>query len=69
MGLTLNGRKLYGGIQTGLMYLTGPRRKAGGSELPPGKLWTSIYMEREGKIRIISVRRSRENERNAYYER
>jgi uncharacterized DUF497 family protein len=34
-----------------------------------GKLWTAIYMEREGKIRIISVRRARENERNAYYER
>jgi uncharacterized DUF497 family protein len=33
-----------------------------------GKLWTTIYMEREGKTRIISVRRSRENERNAYYE-
>ena len=34
-----------------------------------GKLWTAICTEREGKIRIISVRRSRENERNAYYER
>jgi uncharacterized protein len=34
-----------------------------------GKLWTSIYTVREGNIRIISVRRSRENERNAYYER
>jgi uncharacterized protein len=33
-----------------------------------GKLWTAIYTEREGKTRIISVRRSRENERNAYYE-
>jgi uncharacterized DUF497 family protein len=33
-----------------------------------GKLWTAIYTEREGKIRIISVRRSRENERNAYQE-
>jgi uncharacterized protein len=33
-----------------------------------GKLWTAIYVERKGKIRIISVRRSRENERNAYYE-
>jgi uncharacterized DUF497 family protein len=33
-----------------------------------GKLWTAIYTEREGKIRIISVRRSLENERNAYYE-
>ena len=34
-----------------------------------GKLWTAIYTAREGKVRIISVRRSRENERNAYYER
>jgi uncharacterized DUF497 family protein len=34
-----------------------------------GKLWTAIYTDREGKVRIISVRRSRENERNAYYER
>jgi uncharacterized DUF497 family protein len=33
-----------------------------------GKLWTAICTEREGKIRIISVRRARENERNAYYE-
>jgi uncharacterized DUF497 family protein len=33
-----------------------------------GKLWTAIYTEREGKIRIISVRRAHENERNAYYE-
>jgi uncharacterized DUF497 family protein len=34
-----------------------------------GKLWTAIYTAREGGVRIISVRRSRENERNAYYER
>jgi uncharacterized protein len=34
-----------------------------------GKLWTAIFTERAGRIRIISVRRSRENERNAYYER
>jgi uncharacterized DUF497 family protein len=34
-----------------------------------GKLWTAIYTAREGKARIISARRSRENERNAYYER
>ena len=34
-----------------------------------GKVWTAIYTAREGKVRIISVRRSRENERNAYYER
>jgi uncharacterized DUF497 family protein len=33
------------------------------------KLWTAIYTAREGNVRIISVRRSRENERNAYYER
>jgi uncharacterized DUF497 family protein len=34
-----------------------------------GRLWTAIFTERAGNIRIISVRRSRENERNAYYER
>ena len=34
-----------------------------------GKLWTAIYTAGEGKARISSVRRSRENERNAYYER
>jgi uncharacterized DUF497 family protein len=33
-----------------------------------GKLWTAIFTKREDKIRIISVRRVRENERNAYYE-
>jgi uncharacterized protein len=32
------------------------------------KLGTVVFTEREGKIRIISARRSRENERNAYYE-
>ena len=32
------------------------------------KLWTAIFTRREDKIRIISVRRARENERNAYYE-
>ena len=34
-----------------------------------GKLWTAIFTERDGNVRLISVRRSRENERNAYYER
>jgi len=34
-----------------------------------GKLWTAIFTERDGHVRIISVRKSRENERNAYYER
>jgi len=33
-----------------------------------GKLWTAIFTERAGAIRIISVRRSRDNERGAYYE-
>jgi hypothetical protein len=33
-----------------------------------GKLWTAIFTERGDAIRIISVRRSRDNERNAYYE-
>jgi hypothetical protein len=34
-----------------------------------GKLWTAIFTARGESIRIISVRRSRENERSAYYER
>ena len=34
-----------------------------------GKLWTAIFTERADRVRIISVRRSRENERSAYYER
>jgi uncharacterized DUF497 family protein len=34
-----------------------------------GKLWKAIFAERDGNFRIISVRRARENERNAYYER
>jgi len=33
-----------------------------------GKLWTAIFAERGDAIGIISVRRSRDNERNAYYE-
>jgi uncharacterized protein len=33
-----------------------------------GKLWTAIFTERGDAIRIISVRRARDNERNAYYE-
>jgi uncharacterized protein len=33
-----------------------------------GKLWTAIFTERGDVARIISVRRSRENERSAYYE-
>jgi hypothetical protein len=33
-----------------------------------GKLWTAIFTERGDDIRIISVRRSRDNERTAYYE-
>ena len=33
-----------------------------------GKVWTAIYTERGDAVRIISVRRSRDNERNAYYE-
>lgn len=32
------------------------------------KLWTAIFTERGDAIRIISVRRSRANERSAYYE-
>lgn len=31
-----------------------------------GKHYTAIFTEREGGIRIISVRRSRDNERNLY---
>ena len=33
-----------------------------------GKLWTAIFTERQDRVQLISVRRSRENERNAYYE-
>lgn len=33
-----------------------------------GKLWAAIYTIRQGKIRIISVRRSRENETETYHE-
>ncbi len=33
-----------------------------------GKLWTAIFTERGGPVRIISVRRSRDNERTLYYE-
>jgi hypothetical protein len=33
-----------------------------------GLLWTAIFTDRHGTIRLISVRRSRENERTAYYE-
>jgi hypothetical protein len=31
-----------------------------------GKLWTAVYTIREGAIRIISVRRSREKEAELY---
>jgi hypothetical protein len=33
-----------------------------------GKLWTAIFTERGDSARIISVRRSRDNERSLYYE-
>ena len=33
-----------------------------------GKLWTAIFTERGDVARIISVRRSRDNERSVYYE-
>lgn len=33
-----------------------------------GKLWAAIFTERGDAIRIISVRRARDNERTAYYE-
>jgi uncharacterized DUF497 family protein len=32
------------------------------------KLWTAFYTEREGTIRLISVRRARENEERIYHE-
>jgi uncharacterized DUF497 family protein len=31
-----------------------------------GKLWAALYTPRENKIRIISVRRARNNERKLY---
>lgn len=34
-----------------------------------GKHWSAVVTEREGAIRIISVRRSREKEVNAYENR
>jgi uncharacterized DUF497 family protein len=33
-----------------------------------GKIWTAIFTERGDAVRIISVRRSRDNERGLYYE-
>ncbi|HEY3857396.1 MAG TPA: BrnT family toxin [Verrucomicrobiae bacterium] len=33
-----------------------------------GKLWTAIFTDRGEAIRIISARRSRDDERTAYYE-
>ncbi len=33
-----------------------------------GKIWTAFFTEREGKTRLISVRRARENEERIYYE-
>jgi hypothetical protein len=33
-----------------------------------GKLWTAVFTDRGGSVRIISVRRSRDAERTAYYE-
>jgi len=32
-----------------------------------GKLWTAVYTLREDRIRIISVRRSRNGEEKGYY--
>ncbi len=32
------------------------------------KLWTAFYTTREGRVRLISVRRSRKGERSLYYE-
>jgi uncharacterized protein len=32
-----------------------------------GKLWSAIYTIRKGNIRIISVRKSRKNEKEIYY--
>ncbi len=33
-----------------------------------GQTWTAFYTEREGRIRLISVRRARANEERIYYE-
>lgn len=30
------------------------------------KVWTAVFTERSGNVRIISVRRARDNERNKY---
>lgn len=33
-----------------------------------GKLWTALFTQREGNIRLISVRRSRKEEERLYHE-
>jgi uncharacterized DUF497 family protein len=61
-------------IWTDLMSVVVPSRKPGSEErflrigLARGKVWSAIYTTRRGKIRIISVRRARDNEREVYYE-
>ena len=34
-----------------------------------GKVWTCVFTNRSGRIRIISVRRSRDGEKEKYYNR
>lgn len=34
-----------------------------------GKLWTCIFTQRSGRIRIISVRRARDGEKEKYHNR
>jgi hypothetical protein len=34
-----------------------------------GRIWTSIFTLREERVRIVSARRSRDEERKGYYQR
>jgi uncharacterized DUF497 family protein len=45
---------------------TGEARKVLIAQLD-NEIWTAIFTMREGAIRIISVRRSRKNEKEIYY--
>ncbi|QQR79821.1 MAG: BrnT family toxin [Deltaproteobacteria bacterium] len=52
----------------GVAYFKGEERK-GCVGLIDGKVYLAIWTFREGKIRIISVRRARKNEEKRYYQK
>lgn len=54
------------GLEIPSRYLKEPRKLLVAQRRD--KLWTAIFTERGNAVRIISVRRSRDNERNLYYE-